>query len=81
MVQWANVEQVTMIATFLTRGHQGVGSHLLRWQSKMDGDQVIASHIPCRDWQGVGGGLASLHLNTGGAGNLAGWSSTQVTAG
>ena len=31
-----------MIAAFLTRGHQGVESHLLRWQSKMDGDQVIA---------------------------------------
>ena len=42
MVQWVNVEQMTMIATFLTRGHQGVESHLLRWQFKMDGDQVIA---------------------------------------
>ena len=31
-----------MIAAFLTRGHQGVESHLLRWQSKTDGDQVIA---------------------------------------
>ena len=38
MVQWVNVEQMTMIATFLTRGRRGVESHLL----KMDGDQVIA---------------------------------------
>ena len=59
------------------RWHQGVGSHQLRWQSKMDGDQASphsSQGLPrCRRRWG-------LHLNTRAA-NLAGWSTTQVTAG